>query len=140
MKIYEKITLTSGARKNCALMNNLDWLEKHEQTLQDIEDNCLPSGSGFDAGTKIIESTENKLVLQSAYHLIDDAGYYRQWVDFKIVVTPCLFGGIIVKAIGKFSALEKPLYGSGTRDYIEETFYNLLMLDYEDRIEQVTSE
>ena len=131
MKLFEKIALTGMAHKNCAA-TNLDWLDKHEDALQRIERTLLPSGSGFDAGTKIVSVGYEKIVLESAYHLLDSDGYYRQWIDFKIVVKPALFGEITVKAVGKFAAIEKTSYGYGTRDYIEETFYNVLTTEYRD--------
>lgn len=132
MKLFEKIALTGLAHKNCAATNNIDWVDKHEDTLQNIEKTLLPSGSGFDAGTKISSVDYEKLVLESSYHLMDTHGNYCGWIDFKIVVKPVLFGGISVKAIGKFAAIEKTAYGSGTRDYIEETFYNVLTTEYRD--------
>ena len=52
----------------------------------------MPSGSGFDSGTKFDfdKSTPNKLVFQTSYHHMNQNGYYDGWTEHTITVTPSL--------------------------------------------------
>ena len=79
---------------------------------------ALPSGSGFDSGSKLDESsTPNKLVFSTAFHHMDEAGYYDGWTEHKVIVTPT-FGGIDVRVTGKNR--------NQIKEYISEVFYSLL--------------
>jgi len=49
------------------------------------------------------KTSANKLVLKSAFHLMNDNGYYSSVVDYLIVVTPSLQFGINVRIVGSFS-------------------------------------
>lgn len=123
--IIQKIYSAWQAKENCEITNNTEWKEKWANTLREIEKNHLPHGSGFDNGTKIEKVTDQKITLKSAYHLMDDNGFYREWIDFIIIVRPG-FDTISVEAVGQFSRLQKKSYGYGIKDYIEEEFYNCL--------------
>ena len=59
----------------------------------------LPSGSGIDNGTTVIECTPTKVVLECGFHHMDEHGYYNGWTHHRITVTPT-FAGIVVKVSG----------------------------------------
>ena len=65
-----------------------------------IERECLPHGSGFDMGCKIDleRSKQDKIVITTSYHHMDQNGYYAGWTDHTITVRPS-FSGIRI-AIG----------------------------------------
>ena len=123
--IIQKIYSAWQAKENCERNNFQEWLANWRDELREIEKNYLPHGSGFDNGTKIEKVTDQKIILKSAFHIMDDSGYYREWIDFIIIVRPG-FTTISVDAIGQFSRLHKKSYGYGIKDYIEEEFYNCL--------------
>lgn len=80
----------------------------------------LPSGSGFDAGTALVDITDTKMVLSSSYHKMDENGGYRGWDDFKVVVKSC-FSSINVKIISTSGRIEPE-----DREYYAESFYSAL--------------
>ena len=124
-KVIESIYTAWTARENCIIANNTEWIKKWGDKLKNIEKNYLPYGSGFDNGTKIQSVSETKIVLKSSYHLMDDNGYYREWIDFLVIVSPG-FTGIQIELKGQFSALKKKSYGYGIDDYIGDVFYDHL--------------
>jgi hypothetical protein len=54
----------------------------------------LPSGSGFDSGTSIDveKTTEEKLVFSTAFHHMNDLGYYVGWTEHRVTVRPSFYG------------------------------------------------
>jgi hypothetical protein len=66
-------------------------------------ENYLPCGSGFDNGTKFNwdESKDNKLVFDTAFHHMNEGGYYDGWTEHKIIITSDLMNDFNVKITGK---------------------------------------
>lgn len=91
-KVYEKIATLVQARANCIKSGNAEWKLKHEETADNIAREYLPSGSGYDSGTKIDwdKSTVDKLVFLTAFHHMDDNGFYCGWSHHSVIVTPSL--------------------------------------------------
>jgi hypothetical protein len=72
-------------------MQNANVLEVHERNSDEIVRLCkafLPSGSGFDSGSTldIDRSTPAKLVFETAYHHMNDAGMYDGWTQHRVTV------------------------------------------------------
>lgn len=102
-KLYEIIASTIQARINCQKSGNMEWEDKHKDTLTDIERNELPSGSGIDCGTKILldECREDKIVLLCEFHHMNENGFYDGWTEHKIIITPSLVSDIDIHITGK---------------------------------------
>ena len=85
------------------------WSERLEQAARDL----LPSGSGFDAGTKIDldASRADRVTLKTAFHHMDAHGGYDGWTTHKIHLTP-VFGGYAMRVTGKDR--------NGIKDYIAD--------------------
>ena len=75
-----------------------DAREKLAQ-LQDL----LPSGSGFDAGTQIDldKSTPEKIVLNTAFHHMNDGGYYDGWTEHTVTVRPSFLWDFDIRVGGR---------------------------------------
>lgn len=98
------------------------------QARQDIIDACelalhewineyFPRGSGFDAGTQLVNDptpTVSKLVFETAFHHMDEHGGYIGWTHHKVVVRPD-WGGFKLVVGGSDRR--------GIKDYIEDCFY-----------------
>ena len=125
-KLYEQIAGLVIARKNCETSNNEEWLARHDEALDYIESQILPSGSGIDSGCTIDrdKSTENKIVINSSFHLMDDCGFYDGWMDFRVVVTSSLLFGACVDVKGRFS--DRNYKYSGHKEYLQDVFDNCL--------------
>lgn len=76
-----------------------------------------PSGSGFDNGTQLLVAERKRLVFGTAYHHLDDSGYYTGWTEHKVVVTP-RFGGFDLRVTGRNR--------NGIKDYIADVFTDWL--------------
>ena len=121
-KVYQTLASSFVAWQNCVKSGNKEWEDKHEETINKLIDD-LPHGSGIDGTTSFNfeESREDKLVINSSYHSMNDTGYYDGWTDIKLVITPSLAFEFNLKVIGSF-----PKRYSDTKDYIHETFSDAL--------------
>lgn len=77
----------------------------------------LPSGSGIDSGTQVIECTPTKVVLECGFHHMNDAGMYDGWTKHRITVRPA-FQGIDVTVSGRDR--------NGIKDYLCDTYRTVL--------------
>ena len=103
-KVYEILDAAVIARRNCSypIAPKPTWENKWDDLIQYICKNHLPSGSGFDCGTTVVEDecvSGKKLVLKFDYHHMDEHGYYDGWSSHKVIVTP-YFDGISVTVKG----------------------------------------
>lgn len=69
--------------KQSALLTRINILEY-------IESMYLPSGSGFDQGSTIDydESGKNKIVIVTAFHHMDEHGFYDRWTSHSVHCIP----------------------------------------------------
>lgn len=101
--LYQVIAQTLQAYQNCVASGNTDWEDRHDQLLEAIERDLLPSGSGVDSGTTIdrVWSKPDRLILQTSFHHMTDHGYYDGWTEHRVAITPSLAHGIEVKIGGR---------------------------------------
>lgn len=115
-KVYKRLAQLIDNYHNCNSKYSEIAEEKIEKLLMDFL-----SGSGFDSGTTLNfeESNQNKLVFESAYHHMNENGFYDEWSHFKIIVTPNLAYdfNIRLKSIGRF-----PRKYIETKEYILDEF------------------
>lgn len=97
------------------------WAERLER----IERETLPSGSGFDSGTKVdLESSKpNRIVLETSFHHMNDCGMYDGWTEHKVIVVPDMIYGIDIRITGRDR--------NGIKYYIGERISDYLHQDYE---------
>lgn len=101
--LYQKLAVTFQAYENCVKNGNEEWGARHLETIQALEKNHLPSGSGFDAGTllDIKNSHSEKLVFHTSFHHMDQHGTYDGWTSHKVTVRGNLAFGFTLKVSGK---------------------------------------
>lgn len=116
MKVYKRIANLLLAINNCEESGNREWYEKHQQSIEEIM-GTAPSGSGFDNGTRFIqsESFPNRLLFTFSYHHMNEVGFYTHWSEHRITVTPSLAFGFDMK-------ITKDKASNLDRDYFFETF------------------
>jgi hypothetical protein len=124
MKLIKKISGTIQAWKNCIVSKNIEWANAHRVSLNEIDD-MLPSGSGIDSGSYIDResSTANRVVIDTAYHHMDEYGGYDGWTEHRIIVTP-LFYGIDIQVTGENR--------NGIKEYLGDLFYDTLTSEWSD--------
>lgn len=118
--LYQLVASAITARNNCINSGNTEWKIKWENLLQSICVQCLPSGAGFDKGTRIdLEaSSDEQLVFRTEFHHMNDIGYYDGWTAHAITVTGSLQFGINVQISGKDR--------NDIKEYIHEVFLSTL--------------
>ena len=102
LPFYEVLASAIKARLNCIQAQNDEWLERHTDTIKQLVDSFMPSGSGWDCGTKIDldASHGEKLVFYGSFHHMNDVGYYDGWTEHTVVVTPS-FSGLNLRISGR---------------------------------------
>lgn len=114
--------MTGTIRYYSALAQAIQWYnDTTEEFKGQAEDNIktlekqLPSGSGVDAGSSVNLklSTPQKIVIDTAFHHMDENGYYDGWTEHKVIITPCLKYGYEIKITGR------------NRNMIKEHLFNL---------------
>lgn len=127
--LYSELSGLIQARINCQKNDNLEWRKKHEDRIEFLVREHMPHGSGFDSGTTIDLSLSHadKLVFPStAYHHMNDGGYYDGWTVHTVTVTPS-FTGFHLRVSGTNR--------NDIKEYIGESFQIALMTDLTDQIE-----
>jgi len=105
------------ARANCAKSGNAEWLAKHEATIEEIAAHFLPSGSGFDSGTKVDMDRSNGqtwIVLTTSFHHMNEGGMYDGWTHHEVKIVPNLLHGFDLKISGRDR--------NAIKEYMYETF------------------
>jgi len=107
MRLYQKIASIIVAIENCKKSNNIEWQEKHTETLRELEKE-LPHGSGIDCGTKIDleKSNQDKIILYFSYHTMNENGMYVGWAEHKVIIKPSLMFGFDLRITGKKDNLD----------------------------------
>jgi len=125
MKLYRQLASLVAARLNCMASGNDEWRDKHESEIERLAKEHLPSGGGFDLGTQIDldKSHGNRLVFNTSFHHMNDAGMYDGWTSHQVQVVPDLQFGFDLKLKGRNR--------NDINEYIGEVFN--LVLDEEVR-------
>ena len=134
--LYSELSTLIDARKRC-LADSIspantpersahwcDMADEHETKIEKLVRDLMPSGSGFDSGTKldIDASHAEKLVFTTSYHHMNDGGYYSGWTEHVVTVTPG-FAGLHIRVSGRDRA--------DIKEYICEVFDQALCSDCE---------
>ncbi len=116
MNFIEALVNAEVARANCVKHYNVGWEDKWEERIEQLK-NLLPSGSGFDAGTKVVSISPDLVEFQVDFHHHNEQGY-NGWTNHTVKVKPSFIGTLDIKIGG--------LNRESIKDYIAETFHQLL--------------
>jgi hypothetical protein len=75
------------ARDRCIVSCNTEWVKRWTLMIEALK-TLLPSGSGIDDGTQVVNVDAHRIVLQAAFHHLNDVGNYDGWTEHTIRVTP----------------------------------------------------
>jgi len=118
IEVYKEMARASGARLRCLEQQERDhskheWVLKHEETIESLIEDFLPSGSGIDNGVQFDfdASTGEKLVFNFSFHHMNENGFYCGWTDYTLTVRPSLELDINLKISGRdFNDVKSYLY------------------------------
>ena len=124
-KVYARLARLFDAYLRNIETGNLEWRDKHEEQINEICENYLPHGSGFDSGTTFDydRSKPNRLVLNTSYHHMDENGYYCDWSDHTVTIRASLAFGFDLAISGRdrnnFKEYATELFDSMLREAID---------------------
>jgi len=123
MELYKEIAETIQARLIVLKNNNQEWINKHELKLGELQ-YMLPHGSGIDGDNAINldKSTGEKIIIETAFHHMDENGFYDGWTEHKLIITASLIYGLHIKITG----FDK----NQIKEYLHELFYRVLTTEY----------
>lgn len=118
--MYQAIASAIQARINCDKSGNLEWHGRWSDKLDALEQE-LPSGAGFDAGSKILfdKCKPDRLVFSTSFHHMHESGMYDGWTEHEVWVTPAF--------VGKLEVVVKGRDRNGIKEYISDVFYAALV-------------
>jgi hypothetical protein len=121
--LYSELSSLVQARKNCIATGNSEWLTKHTESIDNLVKNCLPSGSGFDNGTRLdLDASHGyKLVFNTSFHHMDGNGFYSGWTEHTVTVTPSLSSDFHLRISGRNA--------NDIKEYMHECFSFALSKD-----------
>lgn len=90
--LYRRLAQLLVAIDNCQRNGNDEWLRRHTDAMRALVREHMPSGSGFDNGTKLdpARSSGEKLVFETSFHHMNESGSYDGWTHHEVFVTPSL--------------------------------------------------
>lgn len=99
--VAQAIHAALTAADNCRKSGNSEWLKRWGAFVTRISRECLPSGSGIDNGTRVLELTRDKagFVLLLDYHHMNGDGFYTGWSEYRVTVRPT-FSGLHIRIEG----------------------------------------
>lgn len=124
--LYRVIAQRLQAIANCEASDNAEWAERHTDVVEALVREHMPSGSGFDCGTKLDfdRSTLERLVFASEYHHHGEQGY-TGWTQFRVTVRPSLMYEVELTISGRDR--------NGFKEYAYEVFRNAILTQVTDR-------
>jgi hypothetical protein len=128
-KVYQELASAFGAYINCRRPTYQEWKNKWKDKIDDIVNNCLPSGSGIDSGNKFdfVHSKRNRLVINSSYHRIDSNDSYAEWINYNVIIVPDFISGFVIDIQGPFGKHQD------IKDYLADTYQWPLSESYKER-------
>ncbi len=101
--LFVELAQLVGAYQRCIKdSSKAEWQAKHRERIESLVKDRMPSGSGFDCGTKLDfdKSSEEKLVFHTSYHHMTE-GVYDGWTEHTVTVKPSLAFGISLTIGGR---------------------------------------
>jgi hypothetical protein len=125
--LYKRLAGLVGAYNRCiskdANESQREWAGRHLDAIGALVKEHLPSGSGFDSGTKldVERSGEERLVFSTSFHHMNEGGYYDGWSEHEVIVTPSLALGFNLRITGRDR--------NEIKDYMHQAFNAALSTD-----------
>lgn len=121
--LYSELSSLTQARLNCQSKGNTEWFDRHEDRIEALVKEYMPSGSGFDHGTRLDmdKSHADKLVFTTAFHHMNESGMYDGWTEHTVVVTPSMQHGFNLRISGRNR--------NDIKEYMYSTFRDALSFD-----------
>lgn len=124
VSVCAAIASSFQAYLNCKAKEDDHWQGIHAERIENLTHEFLPHGSGFDwsngADFDFSSSRMDRLVFRTAFHHMNENGYYDGWTEHNVIVTPA-FDGFDIRVTGRNR--------NDIREYIAECFHHALSQD-----------
>ncbi len=119
--VYKHLARLIDSYHRCKETNN-PHMGMHEERIEKIVKDHLPSGSGVDNGTSLDfdRSSKERLVFTMGFHHMDEYGYYDGWTEHEVIVTPSLAWGFDLRITGRNKRDIKMYLGDLYHDALSE--------------------
>lgn len=123
MKLYVYIAQNLGRIERLHKDGRSDFAERIREDMENFVKANLPRGSGFDMGTTLNfdKSSPDRLVFNTSFHHMNDAGFYDGWTEHEVRVSADLQFGFKLTVGGKDRRAIKA--------YIAEQFHYIMERD-----------
>ena len=125
--VVRQLAASRDAWNNCRLSDVPSiWEERHKGHIAWLCKNKLPSGSGFDAGTRahdIHKWNRQRMIFTTSFHHMDEVGGYDGWTEHEVWVYASLLFDFVLRITG-------PNHYD-IKDYIHDIFYTSLIHEFE---------
>lgn len=91
------------------------------KAMQEFVLNTAPNGNGFNSGTTLERAGDNKIILSTSFHHMNEMSEYDGWTEHKITITPSLSARYHLKISGSNK--------NRIKDYISDIFHEYLSQD-----------
>lgn len=112
--VAELIGVAAPAMERCGASGNAEWCGRWGNILDNLFSSVMPRGSGFDAGTKMVRASDREIVVSTAFHHMNDGGYYDGWTEHTVRIR-ATFDGFSMTVSGRDR--------NSIKDYIAEVFH-----------------
>lgn len=118
--VAEAIASRVVAIRNCKNTGNTEWAEKHQDALDALVREHMPSGSGIDSGTTILidRTGATRITLACQFHHMNEHGVYDGWTAHQITARPEFIGGLRIQVSGQDR--------NGIKDYLADVYHHAL--------------
>ncbi len=122
--LYRALAEAVQAIENCRRAENSEWLARHTSNIKKLCKQHMPSGSGFDNGTKLDfdKSDAERLVFIVGFHHMTELGHYDGWTEHEVFVTASLTSEIKLRITGRdrndIKALMFEVFDSALRELV----------------------
>lgn len=121
--LYKHMASIVLAISNCIASGNKEWECRHGNSLDQLVENFMPSGSGIDCGTKLdldacLRLPGQKLVFGLSFHHVNENGMYDDWTEHRVIITPCLCSGFNLRITGPDR--------NDIKEYLNDVYHHVL--------------
>jgi len=101
-------------------LHHADVLDDAVAGLERLVKDKFPSGSGFDAGTRLYldNAKPDRYAFKCDYHHMNDVGMYDGWTEHDVIVTPSMEWGFNLRITGRDR--------NNIKDYMGDCFQAIL--------------
>ena len=104
--LYREFASRLKQLSNCIASGNTEWRNRTEADIEHLAKQFMPSGSGIDCGTTIdidecLRHDGERLVFNTAFHHMNEHGFYDGWTEHTITVEPSLWCEFKLRITGR---------------------------------------